>query len=112
MSQRNVMHYITPFPVIFNYSGQVVATFTGLGTPISKIHCLSPNESASTTVLYIYHCIGIKLSDAVLAQGSEAASIAASQAMLDAHAKAANVMISRMQAMYSASGLPNMPISK
>ena len=63
--------------------------------------------------LYSTHSLaGIKLSDAVLAQGSEAASIAASQAMLDAHGKATNVMISRMQALYSASGFPNMPGGK
>ena len=59
-------------------SGQVQATFNGLGMPI-----------------------GIKLSDSVLGSGSEAASLAATQAMVDAHAKAQNAMMSKMQALYS-----------
>ena len=54
-------------------SGQVTATFNGLGMPI-----------------------GIKLSDAVLNSGSEAASLAATQAMVDAHAKAQNAMMSKV----------------
>jgi len=70
-------------------SGQVTATFNGLGAPIS-----------------------IKLSDAIVAQGAEVASLAASQAMLDAHTKATSMMFSKMQAMYSSAGLPNAPVSK
>jgi DNA-binding protein YbaB len=59
-------------------SGQVTATFNGLGMPI-----------------------GIKLSDAILNSGSEAASLAATQAMVDAHAKAQNAMMSKVYYYYS-----------
>ena len=59
-------------------SGQVQATFNGLGMPI-----------------------GIKLSDSILGSGSEAASLAATQAMVDAHAKAQNAMMAKMQALYT-----------
>ena len=58
-------------------SGQVTATFNGLGMPI-----------------------GIKLSDAILSSGSEAASLAATQAMVDAHAKAQNAMMSKVYYHY------------
>lgn len=66
-------------------TGQVTASFTGLGVPI-----------------------GVKVSDSILAQGSEAVSLAASQAMVDAHLKATNLLATRMQALYSGLGLPGM----
>jgi DNA-binding protein YbaB len=55
----------------------VFASFNGLGAPI-----------------------GIKVSDSILAQGSEAVSIAASQAMVDAHMKSVENMMNRMKALY------------
>ena len=64
--------------------GQVFATFNGMAMPV-----------------------GIKIPDSVLAQGSEAASLAATQAIIDAHTKAQGVMMGKMQAMYG--GLPGMP---
>ena len=64
-------------------SGQVAATFNGLGMPI-----------------------GIKIADSMLSQGSEAVSLAASQAMVDAHAKSQQTMISKMQQMYANAGVP------
>ena len=63
-------------------SGQVVCLFNGLGTPIS-----------------------IKISDSILSQGSEAVSVASSQAMLDAHMKAQQAMMTRMQSLYTG-GMP------
>jgi DNA-binding protein YbaB len=66
-------------------SGGVIATYNGLGVPIS-----------------------MRLSDAILAQGEEAASLAASQAMVDGYTKSQSMMMSRMQAMYAESGV-NLP---
>ena len=45
--------------------------------------------------------IGIKISESILGQGSEAVSLAATQAMVDAHKKATEGMMAKMQAMYS-----------
>jgi DNA-binding protein YbaB len=59
-------------------SMQVYATFNGLGIPI-----------------------GMKVSDAILAQGAEAVSLACTQAMADGHTKSQAVMMQRMQALYS-----------
>jgi DNA-binding protein YbaB len=64
-------------------SGQAFATFNGLGMPI-----------------------GLKVSDALVAQGAEAVSLAASQAMVDGHAKSQNAMMTKMQALYSGAGVP------
>lgn len=57
-SENILRHYIDPAQLVY-------ATFNGLGMPI-----------------------GIKLSDEICAQGGEAASLAASQAMNDGHTKA------------------------
>lgn len=59
-------------------SGQVFATFNGLGMPV-----------------------GIKISDSLLSQGADAVSLASTQAMVDAHAKATQAMMSKMQALYN-----------
>lgn len=67
-------------------SGQVFATFNGLGVPV-----------------------GLKLSDAVLGQGSEAASLAATQALLDGHAKSQQVMMQKMQQLYGNAGIAPPP---
>lgn len=69
-------------------SGQVVSTFNGLGVPI-----------------------GLKVSDSILSQGSDAVSLACSQAMIDGHTKATTMMITRMQALYAGAGIP-MPQQK
>lgn len=66
--------------------GLVFATFNGMGVPV-----------------------GIKVSDAGLAMGSEAVSLAATQAVIEAHAKAQSVMMQRMSQMYGGMGLPGMP---
>jgi len=66
-------------------SGQVSATFNGLGMPI-----------------------GIKISDSILSQGSEAVSLASTQAMVDAHSKSQATMMGKMQALYGGA-LPGMP---
>ena len=66
--------------------GLVFATFNGMGVPV-----------------------GIKISDAGLAMGSEAVSLAATQAVIEAHAKAQTVMMQRMSQMYGGMGLPGMP---
>ena len=58
-------------------SGQVSATFNGLGMPI-----------------------GIKISDSILSQGSESVSLATTQAMVDAHSKAQATMMGKMSALY------------
>lgn len=58
-------------------TGQAVATFNGVGVPVS-----------------------IKLSESLVAQGAEAASAAATQALIDAHAKSQNLMVSKMQGLY------------
>ena len=63
--------------------GQVFATFNGMAVPV-----------------------GLKISDAMLAQGGEAVSLAATQAMIDAHQKAQGVMMQRMSQLYG--GLPGM----
>lgn len=55
-------------------SGQVTATFTGVGVPV-----------------------GIKVSDAMAGQNAEAISAAATQAMLDAHTKAQKEMAGRLK---------------
>ena len=65
-------------------SMQVYATFNGLGAPIS-----------------------IKMSDEICSKGGEAVSMAATQAMADAYAKAQQAMITKMQAIYG--GVPGMP---
>lgn len=59
-------------------TGQVVATFNGIGAPVS-----------------------IKVSDSILSQGSEAVSLASSQAMVDAHARSQQAMMAKMQGLYS-----------
>lgn len=45
--------------------------------------------------------ISVKVSDSILAQGAEAVSIAASQAVVDAHMKSQQAMVQKMQALYS-----------
>jgi len=67
-------------------SGAVVATFNGLGAPI-----------------------GIKVSDAKIAEGAEAVSLSCSQAMVDAYTKSQNAMMAKMQAMYAGAGVPIPP---
>lgn len=67
-------------------SGQVIATFNGLTTPI-----------------------GIKISESLLSQGSDAVSLAATQAMVDAYSKSSSAMMTRMQALYSSMGMPMPP---
>lgn len=57
--------------------GQVFATFNGMAQPV-----------------------GLKISDSMLEQGSEAVSLAATQAMIDAHTKAQAAMVQKMQAAY------------
>ncbi|RYH22287.1 hypothetical protein EON65_19505 [archaeon] len=64
-------------------TGQAVAQFTGLGVPV-----------------------GVKLSDGLIAQGAEAASVAASQAVIDVHTKVQTIMVQRMQQIYGQSGMP------
>lgn len=59
-------------------TGQVTATFNGLGAPIS-----------------------IKVSEGILSQGAEAVSLASSQAMLDAHMKSQQAMMAKMQSLYA-----------
>jgi len=56
--------------------GQVFATFNGMAMPV-----------------------GLKISESALAQGSEAVSLAATQAMIEAHAKAQQTMMKKMQSM-------------
>jgi len=58
-------------------TGQVVASFNGLGVPLQ-----------------------IKISDSIMSQGAGVVSQATTQAMQDAHAKAAQTMVNRMQALY------------
>lgn len=67
-------------------AGLCVATYNGLGTPIS-----------------------MRITEAGIAQGAEALSLAASQAMVDGYAKAQSSMMTKMQAMYADSGI-NMPL--
>lgn len=64
-------------------SGQASASFDGLGNPIS-----------------------IHLSESLIAQGAEAASRAASQAIQDAHSKTITAMTSRMQSLFPGMSLP------
>eukprot|EP01031_Cornospumella_fuschlensis_P035864 gene35864-43501_t len=64
-------------------TGQAVAQFTGLGVPV-----------------------GVKLSEGLVAQGAEAASIAVSQAVIDAHTKVQTMMVQRMQQLYGQAGVP------
>ena len=71
----------TPF-VGNDPDSQVYATFNGLGAPI-----------------------GIKVSDSILSQGSEAVSIACTKAMADAYTKAQTAMVTKMQALYGGAGL-------
>ena len=66
-------------------SGQCIANYNGVGVPIS-----------------------MKISDSLLSQGSEAVSLAASQAMVDGYTKSQQTMMSRMQAMYAEAGV-NLP---
>ena len=61
--------------------GQVFATFNGMAMPV-----------------------GLKISEAILSQGSEAVSIAATQAMIDAHTKAQTTMMTKMQSLYGGLG--------
>lgn len=70
-------------------SGQVTATFTGLSTPI-----------------------GVRVSESILSQGSEAVSLATTQAVVEAYQKSSQMMINRMQALYSQFGLPMPPQPK
>eukprot|EP01038_Epipyxis_sp_PR26KG_P006729 gene6729-9222_t len=64
-------------------SGQVTCTFSGLGMPVS-----------------------IKISDSLLSQGSEAVSIASTQAMVDTHAKTQQEMMNRLKDIYGRMGVP------
>ena len=64
-------------------SGEVIATFTGLGIPIE-----------------------IKIPDAIVEQGSEAVSKAATEAMKDGHGKSTSNMMGKMQELYA--GVPGM----
>jgi hypothetical protein len=54
----------------------------------------------------------VKISEAILSQGAEAASLAATQAVIDAHGKASGLMMQKVQSMYSSAGLPNTPPGK
>lgn len=67
-------------------SGQVEATFTGLTTPV-----------------------GVKVSEGILSLGAEAVSLATTQAVLAAHQKSSQTMMSKMQALYAQFGLPMPP---
>jgi DNA-binding protein YbaB len=67
-------------------AGEITTTFNGLGQPI-----------------------GIKISDSMLTQGSEAVSLAATQAMVDGHTKSQETMIRRMQELYAGAGIPMPP---
>ena len=64
-------------------SGQVISTFNGLGFPI-----------------------GMQVSEGILSLGSEAVSLACTQAMADGHAKSQNAMMQRMQQLYSSASGP------
>jgi DNA-binding protein YbaB len=64
-------------------SGRVTAAFTGIGAPIS-----------------------IKIDDSILAQGSNAVSLAATEAMAAAHSKAVQSMAVKMSEIYGEMGLP------
>lgn len=59
-------------------SGQVEALFNGLGVPIE-----------------------MKVSDSICSQGGDAVSVACTQAVNDAYLKSRNVMMARMQQVYS-----------
>jgi len=50
--------------------------------------------------------ISIKISDSAMSLSSEALSLAATQAMVDGHSKAQQVMLGRMQALYASTGIP------
>lgn len=67
-------------------SGQVEATFTGLTTPV-----------------------GVKVSEGILSHGAEAVSLATTQAVIAAHQKSSQTMMSKMQALYAQFGLPMPP---
>ena len=67
-------------------AGAVFATFNGLGVPV-----------------------GLKISDSIMAQGAEAVSLASTQAMVDAHKKSQETMMTKMQALYSGAGVPMPP---
>lgn len=65
-------------------SGEVVATFTGLGVPLE-----------------------IKISDAMAAKGAEAVSLATTEAVKDGHTKSTSNMMAKMGELYK--GLPMGP---
>lgn len=71
----------------YDTSGDVVATFNGIGKPI-----------------------GVKVADSILALGGDAVSLAVTQAVLDAHAKSNNAMMGRVKDMYGSLGLPTPPM--
>ena len=61
--------------------GLVFATFNGMAMPVA-----------------------LKVSDSILSQGSDAVSLAATQAMIDGHSKAQAVMMDKMRNMYGGLG--------
>ena len=67
-------------------SGSVFATFNGLGVPV-----------------------GLKIADSIMDQGAEAVSLASTQAMVDAHKKSQEAMMTKMSALYSGAGVPMPP---
>jgi DNA-binding protein YbaB len=67
-------------------SGAVTATFNGMAKPIS-----------------------VDIEESVLALGADAVSLAATQAVLEAHAKSQAAMMGRMQELYAGLGLPMPP---
>lgn len=71
----------------YDTTGDVVATFNGIGKPI-----------------------GVKVADSMLELGGDAVSLAVTQAVLDAHAKSSNAMLKRVSEMYGSMGLPVPPM--
>lgn len=67
-------------------SGTVTATFDGTAKPVS-----------------------VAVPDSMLAQGSDAVSLAVTQAVLDGHTKSQAAMMGRMQDLYSQLGVPTPP---
>ena len=51
-------------------------------------NCLDPSQQVYATFNGLGMPIGLKVSDAMVAQGAEAISLASTQAMVDAHTKA------------------------
>ena len=49
------------------------------------------------------------MNDSAMSMSAEEASLAATQAMVDAHTKSQSLLMGKMQAMYAGVGLPGQP---